>query len=312
MIEIPAWKINGFWMLVLVLVMTAIGVLGIIFNVSAPLGLIVGIVLLITAVILLTGLTVVPPNHAHVVTFFGKYIGSILECGFYFVTPFSGRTRVSLQVRNFKTMQLKVNDAEGSPVEIAAVIVFKVLDTEKAVLEVEDYEDFVEIQSKTAIRHIAAKYPYDLIGTEGVCLREDGEIIAKELTNDLQQRLSLAGLEVMDARLTHLAYATEIASAMLQRQQAKAILAAKQIIVEGAVGIAQLATDRIESETKSILSNEQRISLINNLLVCVVSEKGAQPVVNVDIAKLVQEQGKTGKTDKKGETKADSASGEGE
>ncbi len=251
-----------------------------------------GAVFTLSFVVLLTGLTIVPPNHAHVIIFFGKYLGSIRECGFWFVAPFTGARRVSLQVRNFKTLQLKVNDAEGSPIEIAAVIVFRVADTEKALLEVENYAEFMEIQSKTAIRHVAAKYPYDLIGTEGVCLREDGEIVARELTADLQQRFAVAGLEVLDARLTHLAYATEIASAMLQRQQAKAILAAKQIIVEGAVGIAQLAIERIETETKSVLEHEQRISLINNLLVSVVSEKGAQPVINVDLGQIMQRQEK--------------------
>jgi len=285
----PAWKLNGFLVLLVTVVLLALAaaIFFLAYTDAQTWLYWTGSLSLLASIVLMTGLSVVPPNHARVITFFGKYTGSIKECGFWFIVPFSGTICVSMQVRNFKTLQLKVNDAEGSPVEIAAVVVFRVNDTEKAILEVENYEEYMEIQSKTAIRHIAAKYPYDLIGSqEGVCLRDDGEIIARELTEDLQKRFSVAGLEVLDARLTHLAYATEIASAMLQRQQAKAILAAKQIIVEGAVGIAQLAIDRIEQETKDTLEQEQRISMINNLLVSVVSEKGAQPVINVDLSRL--------------------------
>ncbi|HAI21512.1 MAG TPA: hypothetical protein DCM14_06445 [Clostridiales bacterium UBA8153] len=283
--EVPCWKLHGFPMLLLALALIGLGgwmlatlVLGVVVVAGA-------VVAFLTAIIIFSGLKLVGPNHGAVIVFFGKYLGSIRQSGLWFVVPWSGARHVSLQVRNFKTIILKVNDAEGSPVEIAAVIVFRVVDTEKALLEVENYGEFMEIQSKTAIRHIAAQYPYDLIDAEGVCLMDDGERIARELAEDLQERLSVAGLEVLDARITHLAYATEIASAMLQRQQAKAILAAKQIIVDGAVGIAQLAIDRIGDQSTA-LSHQERIALINNLLVSVVSEQGAQPVINVDLSEL--------------------------
>jgi len=309
--EMPCWKVNGFAMLLLALACLGVGV-WLVVDYHALTAVLPGAVVVAGAVLLhtkflviLTGLKVVQPNHGRVIVFFGKYLGSIREAGIWFVVPLSGSRSVSLQVRNFKTMILKVNDAEGSPVEIAAVIVYRVVDTEKALLEVEDYEEFMEIQSKTAIRHIAAQYPYDLIDGEGVCLKDDGERIARELAQDLQERLSVAGLEVLDARLTHLAYATEIASAMLQRQQAKAILAAKQIIVDGAVGIAQLAIDRI-GEGSTPLTSQERVTLINNLLVSVVSEKGAQPVINVDLGDLQRKISGKEKGKEKGEADEES------
>ena len=301
--EVPCWKMSGFPMLLLALALSGLGVWMLV--ALGPGGLVItgAVLAFLSSIAILTGLKIVPPNYGAVIVFFGKYLGSIRESGLWFVVPFCGARHVSLQVRNFKTIILKVNDAEGSPVEIAAVIVFRVVDTEKALLEVENYGEFMEIQSKTAIRHIDAQYPYDLIDVEGVCLREDGERIARELVEDLQERLAVAGLEVLDARITHLAYATEIASAMLQRQQAKAILAAKQIIVDGAVGIAQLAIDRIGDESTA-LSHQERIALINNLLVSVVSEKGAQPVINVDLSELKRKAAQATDKDAKNEEEA--------
>lgn len=290
MVEFDAKRNNGFLGLLMVFIFLALGAFLIYLrqDVWGILGLVVCVLL---AIIILTGLTVVSPNHAVVVTFFGKYIGSILQSGFWHVMPFSGRTHVSLQMRNFKTKILKVNDAEGNPIEIAAVIVFKVTDTEKAILEVENYEEFIEIQSKTALRQIAAKYPYDLIGDadDEISLRGDCDQIAKELKDDLQTRLKLAGLEVFDSRLTHIAYATEIASSMLQRQQAGAILAAKQKIVDGAVGIAQLAVNQINAQAGVEMSAHEKVSMINNLLVSIVSDKAAQPVINVNLRSLLPE-----------------------
>ncbi len=291
--EFPAKKLNGFLVLLSVLVLLGLSVYLIVLGAGpAPdLWIHVGWVTLVVLIIPSSGLTIVPPNHGQVVTFFGKYIGSIRTSGFWFVTPLSDRQRVSLQVRNFKTRTLKVNDAEGNPVEVAAVIVFRVVDTEKAILEVENYEEFVEIQSKTALRQIAAKYPYDLFGEDprAVSLRGDCDVIARELHDDLQTRLALAGLEVIDARLTHLAYSTEVANAMLQRQQASAILAAKQKIVDGAVGIAQLAVTQINAQAGVELSAYEKVAMINNLLVSIVSDKAAQPVINVDLRSLLPE-----------------------
>lgn len=295
---------NGFPMLLLALALIGLGVWMLVTLHPGALVVTGAVLAFLASIAIFTGLKIVAPNYGAVIVFFGKYLGSIRESGLWFVVPFCGAMHVSLQVRNFKTIILKVNDAEGSPVEIAAVIVFRVVDTEKALLEVENYGEFMEIQSKTAIRHIAAQYPYDLIDVEGVCLREDGERIARELVEDLQERFAVAGLEVLDARITHLAYATEIASAMLQRQQAKAVLAAKQIIVDGAVGIAQLAIDRI-GDASTALSHQERIALINNLLVSVVSEKGAQPVINVDLSELkrkaAQATGKDAKDEEDGD-----------
>ncbi len=170
----------------------------------------------------------VQPNQAKVVVFFGKYIGTIRDSGLFLTVPLSVRKTVSLRVRNFNSAKLKVNDVEGNPIEIAAVVVFKVIDSAKAIFDVDNYEQFVEIQSETAIRHVATKYPYDTFENEDISLRGNADIVSKVLAKELQERLNVAGVEVIEARLTHLAYSTEIASAMLQRQQATAILAARK------------------------------------------------------------------------------------
>ena len=189
--------------------------------------------------------------------------------------------KVSVKVVNFNSERLKVNDVEGNPVEIAAVVVYRVVDAAKAIFDVDDYLEFVEIQSETALRHVAAKYPYDNFNEkDGISLRSSGEIIAKELQTELEERLLVAGVEIIEARLTHLAYATEIASAMLQRQQAAAILAARQIIVDGAVGMARMAIERLEQDASIDLDEERKVAMINNLMVTIVSDRSAQPVIN--------------------------------
>ena len=190
------------------------------------------------------------------------------------------RKKVTLRVRNFNSKMLKVNDVEGNPIEIAAVIVFRVVDSAKAIFDVDDYYTFVEIQSETALRHVATKYPYDNFNDEGYSLRGNAEEVANKLTRELQDRLKVAGVEVMEARLTHLAYATEIAGAMLQRQQAAAILAARRIIVEGAVGMSQMAIGRLQEDGTVELDEERKVAMINNLLVAIVSDRAAQPVIN--------------------------------
>jgi len=273
--ERAVWKFNGFLALLVALLLY----LGAVYLILS-LKIVWAVVTLLAAIIISISITIVQPNQARVITFFGRYLGSIRENGLWMTIPFSSRSVVSLRVSNFNSKTLKVNDVEGNPVEIAAVVVFRVVDSAKAMFDVSNYEQFVEIQSETALRHVATKYPYDNFGEEGFSLRGNAEEIAAELTRELQERLALAGVEVMEARLTHLAYATEIASAMLQRQQASAILAARQIIVEGAVGMVQMALVRLERDGILNLDEERKVAMINNLLVAIISERGAQPILN--------------------------------
>jgi len=273
--EREVWKFNGFLALFTALLCM---LLTIYFAIQVQITL--GVLSLLIALIICSSITIVQPNQARVVTFFGRYLGSIRENGLWMTVPLSLRTVVSLRVSNFNSKTLKVNDVEGNPVEIAAVVVFRVIDSARAIFDVSNYEQFVEIQSETALRHVATKYPYDNYGEEGFSLRGNAEEVAAELTRELQDRLALAGVEVMEARLTHLAYATEIASAMLQRQQASAILAARQIIVDGAVGMVQMALVRLEEDGILELDQERKVAMINNLLVAIISERGAQPILN--------------------------------
>ncbi|MFS0661798.1 SPFH domain-containing protein [Niallia alba] len=239
-----------------------------------------GIPFLLLAVLLGSGITIIQPNQAVVVTFFGKYLGTIRNSGLFLTIPLTLRKTISLRVRNFNSNRLKVNDVDGNPIEIAAVIVFKVIDSAKAIFDVDNYEEFVEIQSETAIRHVATKYPYDTFENVELTLRGNAEEVSNELTTELQARLDLAGVEVIEARLTHLAYSTEIAQAMLQRQQASAIISARQKIVEGAVGMAQMAINQLEKDKIIELDDERKVQLVNNLLVAIVSENPTTPVIN--------------------------------
>lgn len=273
--EQKAWVINGFVGLLLIFVLLAAGAF--IFAVQES---IAGIPLLCLGLLGLSGITIVQPNQSQVLTFFGRYMGTIRESGLWLTIPLTYRQGVSLRVRNFNSKTLKVNDVEGNPIEIAAVAVFRVIDSAKAIFDVDDYEQFVEIQSETALRHVASRYPYDSFGQEGYSLRANSDEIASELANELQARLSVAGVEVMEARLTHLAYSTEIASAMLQRQQAAAIISARQLIVEGAVGMVQLAIEKIQKDGIIELDEERKAAMVNNLMVSIVSDRSSQPVVN--------------------------------
>ncbi|MDQ0885855.1 regulator of protease activity HflC (stomatin/prohibitin superfamily) [Paenibacillus sp. V4I9] len=272
--ETNAWSLNGFLGLLLFIIGGGIGVFLLTQERIVP-----GIILIILGLIFVSTITAVNPNEASVITFFGSYLGTIRKSGLWLIVPFSSRKKISLRVRNFNSVKLKVNDIEGNPIEIAAVIVFKVVDTYKALFDVDSYEKFVEIQSETALRHVASKYPYDRFESEGYSLRGNADEVAAELSLELQQRLSVAGVEVIESRLTHLAYSTEIASAMLQRQQASAILSARQIIVDGAVGMVQMAISRLESEGLH-LDEERKAAMINNLLVAIVSDRSASPVIN--------------------------------
>ena len=273
--EHNAWKVNGFLAIILILLLLAGSV-----YLFIGLKFVWGTILTVATLLLSSGIFIVQPNQSRVITFFGRYLGSVRDNGIWLTVPLSTGKKVSLRVRNFNSAQLKVNDVEGNPIEIAAVVVFKVVDSAKALFDVENYEQFVEIQSETALRHVATKYPYDRFEEEGYSLRGNAEEVAAELARELQTRLALAGVEVMEARLTHLAYATEIASAMLQRQQASAIVSARQKIVEGAVGMAQMAIAKLQQEGVVELDEERKVAMINNLMVAIVSDRAAQPVIN--------------------------------
>ncbi|UKS27503.1 SPFH domain-containing protein [Paenibacillus sp. HWE-109] len=272
--ETSAWSINGFLGLLLFVVGAGVGVLLLTQEYFA-----FGVILIVIGIIFVSNITAVQPNEASVINFFGSYKGTIRKSGLWLIIPFSTRKKISLRVRNFNSVKLKVNDIEGNPIEIAAVVVFKVVDTYKALFDVDSYEKFVEIQSETALRHVASKYPYDRFDGEGYSLRGNADEVAAELSLELQHRLSVAGVEVIESRLTHLAYSTEIASAMLQRQQASAILSARQTIVDGAVGMVQMAIARLEAEGLH-LDEERKAAMINNLLVAIVSDRSASPVIN--------------------------------
>lgn len=227
-----------------------------------------------------SSLTIVSPNQAKAILFFGKYLGTIKENGLFITTPLTQKIAISLKVKNFNTALLKVNDSDGNPIEISAVVVFKVVDSAKALFAVDNYRDFVSIQSETALRHIASQYPYDTFDVEDITLRGNTTEVSEKLKIELEERLAIAGVEVIETRLNHLAYATEIASAMLQRQQARAILSARQTIVEGAVSMTQMALEQIENGQDIQFTDDKRVQLINNLLVSIITDKGTQPVIN--------------------------------
>ncbi|MDF2661579.1 MAG: rane protein [Paenibacillus sp.] len=274
MTERKTWHVNGYFGLLFIALLVALTIYSFVQE-----RFVLGVLLAVAAFLLMTSITVIQPNQSNVVTFFGKYLGTVRKDGIWIVVPFSSRKKLSLRVRNFNSAKLKVNDIDGNPIEIAAVVVFRVIDTAKAMFDVDNYEQFVEIQSETALRHVASKYPYDNLDGGGYSLRGNTEEVAAELAKELQSRLSVAGVEVIEARLTHLAYSTEIASAMLQRQQAAAIISAREKIVEGAVGMVQMAIAQLERNGLA-LDEERKAAMVNNLMVAIVSDRGAQPVVN--------------------------------
>jgi len=243
--------------------------------------ILLGALLIIVAAFGASSLTIIGPNQAKVLTFFGRYIGTIRDSGLFMTVPLTNKFSISLRVRNFNSAILKVNDLRGNPVEIAAVIVFKVVDTSMALFAVDDYEQFVEIQSESAVRHVASEYPYDTFDDqEKLTLRSNPTEVSDRLTQELQERLNVAGVEIVETRLTHLAYATEIASAMLQRQQSSAILSARKVIVEGAVSITEETIQRLEKDTGMKISDDKKLQLMNNLMVTIISERGTQPMIN--------------------------------
>ncbi len=232
------------------------------------------------ALITLTGFFIVQPNQSSVLTLFGRYVGTVRRNGWFWTNPLTSKAGVSLRIRNFNSERLKVNDASGNPIEIAAVIVWRVVDTARALFDVENYTGFVSIQAETALRHLAAQFPYDEHDGVGPSLRGDPDRVAEALVVELSSRLTHAGVEVLEARLSHLAYAPEIAGAMLQRQQAAAIVAARAKIVEGAVGMVREALIMLSDQQIVELDEERKAHMVSNLLVVLTSERGSQPIVN--------------------------------
>ncbi|MEU9717552.1 SPFH domain-containing protein [Streptomyces sp. NPDC047976] len=239
-----------------------------------------GFLLFLGSILAMTGLNTVAPGEARVVQLFGRYRGTVRTDGLRWVNPLTSRQKISTRVRNHETAVLKVNDAYGNPIELAAVVVWKVADTARAVFEVEDFTEFVETQTEAAVRHIAIEYPYDAHDEGGLSLRGNAEEITEKLAAELATRVEAAGVEIIESRFTHLAYAPEIASAMLQRQQAGAVVAARKQIVEGAVGMVELALTRLAEEDIVDLDPERKASMVSNLMVVLCGDRAATPVIN--------------------------------
>ena len=236
--------------------------------------------LTVLIIFLMAGLFVVNPNEGRVLQLFGRYVGTAKDPGLRWANPLLTKRKISLRVRNFETERSKVNDTEGNPIEMASVVVWKVVDTTEASFEVDDYVNYVHVQSESALRNLATLYPYDTHEEGKLSLRGSTDEIAGQLKSEIQSRLHKAGVKVLEARITHLAYAPEIASAMLQRQQAGAIIAARTLIVDGAVGMVQMALDKLSSKHIVDLDEERKANMVSNLLVVLCGEKGTQPVVN--------------------------------
>ena len=274
--------LSGWLVLVVLLAVAAISIWGLVrgarFQDAAE--IITSVIVLVLDALCVAGWTVVNPNEASVVTLFGVYKGSIKEPGFWWLNPLTTRKKLSLRVRNFESGRLKVNDLDGNPVEIAAVVVWRIVETFEAVFNVNDYEHFVHVQSEAAVRILATSYPYDTHEENRLCLRLSVGEVTERLRTEIQNRLEKAGIEVIEARISHLAYAAEIAGAMLRRQQAGAVIAARQKIVEGAVGMVEMALEEISRKHVVELDEERKATMVSNLLVVLCSERGVEPVVN--------------------------------
>jgi regulator of protease activity HflC (stomatin/prohibitin superfamily) len=245
-----------------------------------PRGMAGAVVLFVLLMIALGGFVLVQPNESSVLTLFGRYSGTVKEAGFWWVNPFNKKRRLTLRTRNFETAKLKVNDANGNPIEIGAIVVWRVTDTAEAMFEVDDYENYVKVQSESAVRALASSYPYDAHTTGEAALSSHTAEVAANLMQQLSDRLAKAGVEVREARISHLAYAPEIAQAMLQRQQASAIVAARYKIVEGAVGMVENALELLAKKNILQLDDERKAAMVSNLLVVLCGERGTQPVLN--------------------------------
>jgi len=273
--ERQAWAING-WLGVLVVAACGVGA-GFLAESSAKDFTILPIV---PAVIILASLVIVQPGQTRVVRFFGSYIGTVRRTGLWWLVPLTDRRNVSIRVRNFETNHLKVNDAEGNPVEIAAIVVWQVADTSRALYAVEDFLNFVRVQAESALRHVATTHPYDNPTEDGLSLRGSTDVVAGELAAEVAQRVGIAGIEIVEVRISHLAYASEIAQAMLRRQQANAVVAARSRIVDGAVGMVEMALARLSERGIVDLDEERKAAMVSNLMVVLCGDQPASPVVN--------------------------------
>ncbi len=274
------WVIPGLPTFIAVLAAMALGIV-IVVTAGKDAGVIAfGVIIISVAGTLFGGFFVVQPNEARVLVLFGRYIGSATQDGWWWCNPFAKKQKVSLRVRNFQSERIKVNDASGNPIEIAAVVVWRIVDTAKAVFDVADYEQFVNVQSETSLRHVASEYPYDDYKPETTSLRGNADEVRGTLQVELQSRLRLAGIEILETRLTHLAYAPEIAEVMLRRQQAEAILAARRTMVMGAVGLVQMALAQLADSDLVELDPERKATMVSNLMIVLSGDHSPTPVIN--------------------------------
>ncbi len=280
--ELKYEAMAGLPMLLLFLVLGALGIAGFVNGIREESLLLAGgsALAFVLTVFLSAGLFVVNPNEGRVLQLFGDYGGTVRIAGLRWANPFFTKKRISLRVRNFESARLKVNDNEGNPIEIAAVVVWKVVDTAEAVFQVDDYNNYVKVQSESALRNLATSYTYDTHDDAQMSLRSHTAAVAEHLKKQIQERLSTAGVEVIESRISHLAYAQEIAASMLQRQQAGAIIAARQRIVEGAVGMVEMALEMLSRRDIVTLDDERKAAMVSNLLVVLCGERAAQPIVN--------------------------------
>jgi SPFH domain/Band 7 family protein len=270
--ERPAWAISGWAGVFVVAACIAVAVL-----LAGSAWIIAPIVI---GSLVATSLVIVQPGHTKVVRFFGSYVGTVRRTGLWWILPLADRRSLSIRVRNFETNHLKVNDADGNPVEIAAIVVWQVADTARAVYAVDDYDNFVRVQAESALRHVATTHPYDDPAGEGTSLRGSVDVVAAELAREVAQRVAIAGVEIVEVRISHLAYAPEIAQAMLRRQQANAVVAARSRIVEGSVGMVEMALARLDEHGIVELDEERKAAMVSNLLVVLCADQPASPVVN--------------------------------
>ena len=279
MIKERVQKVGSGWAaLILLILVILVSVAGII--VLPPVLKVASILVMMVAFFLMAGLFMVNPNEARVLQLFGKYVGTAKEEGLRWANPFYSKKKISLRVRNFETGRMKVNDIDGNPIEIASIVVWKVVDTAEASFQVDNYEQFVKIQSESAVRNLATQYPYDSHSDEVTSLRGNTLHISEQLKTEIQDRLNQAGVEVIEARISHLAYAPEIAEAMLRRQQAGAIIAARKLIVEGAVGMVEMALEELLKKNIIEFDQERKAAMVSNLLVVLCGESATQPVIN--------------------------------
>lgn len=269
---------SGWGILIVLSAILIMAIIGAVLN--GPPIRIICIVLIAFDVFFITGLFMVNPNEGQVLQLFGKYIGTAKQDGLRWANPLYSAKRISLRVRNFETSHLKVNDIDGNPIEIAAIVVWKVIDTAEATFQVDNYENFVRIQSESAIRNLATQHPYDSHDDKRQSLRGHTGEIANQLRDEIQERLNQAGVEVIEARISHLAYSPEIAEAMLRRQQAGAVVAARQLIVEGAVGMVEMALEQLAKKNIIELDQDRKAAMVSNLLVVLCGETASQPVIN--------------------------------